>query len=75
MTGRIVLEPSPRFVTHICDLPRGEWSGVLWPPPFPRELQGAIWLCDCGQHWWANDGDWRRISRRKASRLIRKATT
>lgn len=83
MTGALIVAPHVEASPHSCAPPVGPG---LQNPAFYAEISadkyrttsvdwiGAVWRCDCGQHWHADHmAVWWRISARKARRLAKKA--
>lgn len=66
MSGRLLLKGEDPALVHYCPT----------PPPMP----GALWVCDCGQHWqprtsldFYGQRSWKRITERQARRIIKRA--
>jgi hypothetical protein len=53
---------------HVCAQPSAQSADA--------PVVGAIWQCDCGQHYWYFDGCdgnwWKPITARKAKKLLAK---
>lgn len=65
MSGRLLLEGEDPDSVHRCPT----------PPPSP----GALWVCDCGQHWLYGPSpllvgmnSWKRVSPIQARKIIRR---
>ena len=77
--GEYLVEPAPVSEPHVCRPPGRKmpfrYREITKPHVLvDRGQAGAVWRCDCGQHWHCDKHDcWWQISDRKARRLIRRA--
>lgn len=83
-TSGWMLYGNPPPKPHICSTPhpRSTIIAIAGSPEYQPALSsatGGVWVCRCGQHWYAEPRQglgvwWVPISARRARRLVRKAT-